>query len=149
MDTTADYTVRNLTVNGTLSGTVFTTLFSSYATSSSLNAKENAITVVAPLLKSTPSAGINAGKNVLSLDTAGAYTVGALTSVGPIRGSDLAMTGQITCQTIGTRTTGVAIQNTAGIAVAVVWNDVSMLAEFGGRIIVRGCLLYTSPSPRD
>ena len=66
-----------LSFNGTVSGTGLSTYISGfgYSTSAVVNTKEPIITVVAPLLKTTPTAGVNAGKNVISLDTTGIYNV--------------------------------------------------------------------------
>ena len=72
LDTTAAYTVGNLTATGVVSGIGFTNL---------LSGKENLITATGPLLKTSAN-----GLTQLSLDTAADYTVGSLTS-----------TGQLTC----------------------------------------------------
>ena len=73
-------------LNGSISGSGITQLLSTYLTSASINGKEDSITVSAPLLKTTPTIGTNAGKNVLYLDTTAAYTVGNLTANGVVSG---------------------------------------------------------------
>ena len=62
LDTTAAYTVGNLTATGTVSGTGFATLLANYATSTSLNAKENVILVNSPLVKTTPLGNTQIGR---------------------------------------------------------------------------------------
>ena len=112
-----------LSCNGTVSGTGLSTYISGfgYSTSAVVNTKEPIITVVAPLLKTTPSTGVNAGKNVLSLDTSGVYTVASVVS-----------TGQITCGNKGTEIAGLYIQNLAGGTVAKFWNlDTTAVDLFG------------------
>ena len=64
-------------VNGTLTGTGITSLLGPYATSTAVNAKENSITVVSPLVKT-----VGTGVNQLSLDTTAAYTLGTLNVTG-------------------------------------------------------------------
>ena len=76
----------SLSFNGTVSGTGLSTYISGfgYSTSAVVNMKEPIITAIAPLLKTTPTTGVNAGKNVLSLDTSGVYSVGGVVSAGQI-----------------------------------------------------------------
>ena len=52
-----------LVVNGTLTGTGITSLLNPYATITAVNAKENSLTVVSPLVKT-----VGTGVNQLSLD---------------------------------------------------------------------------------
>ena len=95
-----------LIVNGNVSGSGITSLLNPYAMSTAVNAKENSITIVSPLVKT-----VGTGVNQLSLDTIAAYNVGSLTA-----------TGQILCGSIGTGSTALTIQNPAGVAVAQFWN---------------------------
>ena len=113
MDTTAAYTVGNLTANGTVSGTGFTNL---------LTGKENLITATAPLLKTSAN-----GLTQLSLDTAAAYTVGSLTS-----------TGQLLCGSIGTGTTALSIKNRIGDSLVDFYNLDTKAVTFHGPVTVEG-----------
>ena len=87
---------------------------------SSVAAKENLLTVVAPLLKA--AAGAN---TQLSLDTTAAYNVGSLSA-----------SGQILCGNIGTGSTALTIQNLAGTAIAQFWNGTLLHATFNGSMAV-------------
>ena len=92
------YLYGDLTVNGSLLGTGFTSLVSS---------KENQVTTVAPLQRTTVIQGGTTVLTQLSLDTTAAYTVGSLAS-----------SGLITCGSLGTGTSGLSIKNQVGNAVA-------------------------------
>ena len=65
----------DVVITGTLSGTGMSTS----ATSSAVSGKENSMTALSPLIKTVAT-----GVNQLSLDTNASYTVGSLTSTGPL-----------------------------------------------------------------
>ena len=89
-----------LTLNGTVTGSGVTSLLGGYATSTALNAKENSITIVSPLVKT-----VGTGVNQLSLDTTAAYNVGSLTASGKITCTSLTFNGTTVADLGGYATT--------------------------------------------
>ena len=139
LDTTAAYNVGSLTATGkitcnslTLNGTAMTDL-GGYATTTALNAKENLLTVVSPLVKTTVLTGPLAGMNQLSFDSFAVYNVGQLNC-----NAGVSVSQQILCGNIGTGPNALSIQNQAGVEVAKFWSNASKSTNIFGDLSVDG-----------
>ena len=122
-----------MSVKGIVPGSGFVDLLRGYAlastVSTSLSAKKeerrittttkHIITALSPLLETTPTSGVNAGK----LDQTAVYNVGAFNAIGLISSSSLNVGTHILCGSLGAGTRALSGQNPTVVEVAKLWNN--------------------------